>query len=73
MQLLKLSLYLDRKQPPFKQMDSAKCKSFDFLSTSKYYNNLSPEKAKEAFLYMFHCPLAFKRIAIAVIYTDNMD
>jgi len=59
MQLLKLRLYLDRKQPSFKQMGKAKCKSFDFLSTSKYYNNLSPEKAKEAFLYTFRCPLAF--------------
>lgn len=54
-------------------MDNAKCKSFDFLNTSKYYNNLSPEKAKEAFLHTFHCPLPFKRTAIVVIYTDNLD
>lgn len=54
-------------------MDNAKCKSFDFQSMSKYYNNLSPEEAREAFLYTFCCPLAFKRIAIMVAYTDNMD
>lgn len=53
-------------------MDNAKSKSFDFLSMSKY-NNLSPEKSREAFLYAFCCPLAFKRIAIVVSYTDNMD
>lgn len=67
------SLYLDCKQPSFKQTAKAKSKSFDFLSMSKYYNNLSPEKAREAFLHIFCCPLAFKRIAIVVSYTDNMD
>lgn len=67
------SLYLDCKQPRFEQMDNAKCKSFDFLNTSKYYNNLSPEKAKEVFLYTFRCPLPFKKTAIAVTYTDNLD
>lgn len=54
-------------------MDNAKSKSFDFLSMSKYYNIFSPEKAREVFLYTFCCPLAFKRIAIVVSYTDNMD
>lgn len=73
MQLLKLSLYLDGKQPSFKQMGKAKCKSFDFSSKNKYYNNLSPEKAKEAFLYTFPCSLAFKRITIAVTYRGNVD
>lgn len=54
-------------------MGKAKCKSFDFSSKNKYYNNLSPEKAKEAFLYTFPCSLAFKRITIAVTYRGNVD
>lgn len=52
-------------------MGKAKCKSFDFLSKNKYYNNLSLEKSKEAFLYTFPRSLAFERITIVVPCSDK--